>query len=193
MITDSCPPCRRGLIGDRALTATALGMALLALTGCATSSGAASATRSRPPGASSAPARSPTASPSATTLRSIPVAPGAGRLAQTRSMPKAHGPAFHAMVTDLWLAVRKDKPSLARPAFFPLAAYKQVKAIYNAAADWRSRLLLGFSLDVKAAQPLLGRHAGGPGVGRGVVPAGAGPVPPGGRLHKAGDLHAPRP
>jgi len=87
MITDSCLPCRRGLIGDRALTATALGMALLALTGCATSSRAAPATRSRPPGASSAPARSPTASPSATTLRSIPVAPGAGRLAQTRSTP----------------------------------------------------------------------------------------------------------
>jgi len=62
-------------------------MALLALTGCATSSKAAPATRSRPPGASSAPARSPTASPSATTLRSIPVAPGAGRLAQTRSTP----------------------------------------------------------------------------------------------------------
>src|SRR5258706_776128 len=138
MITDSCLPCRRGLIGDRALTATALGMALLALTGCATSSRPAPATGSRPPGASSAPARSPTASPSATTLRSIPVAPGAGRLAQSRSMPKAHGPAFHAMVTDLWLAVRKDKPSLARPAFFPLAAYRQVKAIYNAAADWRS-------------------------------------------------------
>ncbi len=35
MITDSCLPRRRGPIGDRALTATALGMALLALTGCA--------------------------------------------------------------------------------------------------------------------------------------------------------------
>ncbi|HEX9554506.1 MAG TPA: hypothetical protein VF983_14975, partial [Streptosporangiaceae bacterium] len=150
MITDSCLPRRRGPIGDRALTATALGMALLALTGCAASSGAARATQSRLPGASSAPA------PSATTVRSIPVAPGAGRLAQTRSTPKAHGPAFHAMVTDLWLAVRKNKPSLARPAFFPLAAYKQVKAIYNAAADWRSRLWLDFSLDVKAAHRLLG-------------------------------------
>jgi hypothetical protein len=44
------------------------------------------------------------------------------------------------MATDLWLAVSRGSPSLARPAFFPEAAYKQVKAIYNPAGDWRSRL-----------------------------------------------------
>jgi hypothetical protein len=72
--------------------------------------------------------------------------------------PPAHGRAFHAMVTDLWLAVRRGKPSLAKAAFFPEAAYKQVKAIYDAAGDWRNRLWLDFALDVKAAHRLLGRH-----------------------------------
>jgi len=66
------------------------------------------------------------------------------------------------MVTDLWMAVSTGRPSLARPAFFPEAAYKQVKAIYNPAADWRSRLWLEFKLDVRAAHRLLGRGAGAP-------------------------------
>jgi hypothetical protein len=74
--------------------------------------------------------------------------------------PHAHGRAFHAMVTDLWLAVRSDKPSLAKAAFFPEAAYKQVKAIHDAAADWRNRLWLDFALDVRAAHRLLGRYPG---------------------------------
>ena len=108
-------------------------------------------------------------------------------------MPKAHGPAFHAMVTDLWLAVRKDKPSLARPAFFPLAAYKQVKAIYNAAADWRSRLWLDFSLDVKAAHRLLGRHAGSAKLVRVIVPAGAAWISPGVCFNKVGYWHVAGP
>jgi hypothetical protein len=193
VITDSYPPSRRGLIGDRALTTTALGIVLLALAGCATSSGAAPAARSRTTAASSAPARSLAASPSATTLRSIPVAPGAGRLAQTRSRPKAHGTAFHAMVTDLWLAVRTGKPSLARPAFFPLAAYKQVKAIYNQAADWRSRLWLDFGLDVKAAHRLLGRHAGAARLVRVIVPAGAAWISPGVCYNKVGYWHVAGP
>jgi hypothetical protein len=97
------------------------------------------------------------------------------------------------MVTDLWLAVRKDKPSLARPAFFPLAAYKQVKAIYNSAADWRSRLWLDFSLDVKAAHRLLGRHAGEAKLVRVIVPAGAAWITPGVCYNKVGYWHVAGP
>ena len=74
--------------------------------------------------------------------------------------PKTHGRAFHAMVTDLWLAVRRGKPSLGRMAFFPLGAYKQVKAIADPAADWQSRLWGDFVLDVHAAHRLLGPDAG---------------------------------
>jgi hypothetical protein len=63
------------------------------------------------------------------------------------------------MVADLWLAVTTGNTSLGRPAFFPVAAYKQVKAIADPAADWRSRLWLEFALDVGAAHRLLGRDA----------------------------------
>ena len=73
--------------------------------------------------------------------------------------PKISGRAFHAMMIDLWLAVRTGKPSLGRMAFFPVDAYKQVKAIVDPAADWQSRLWDDFVLDVKAAHRLLGPHA----------------------------------
>jgi hypothetical protein len=71
--------------------------------------------------------------------------------------PRASGPAWRALVTDLWLAVRTGQAALARPAFFPLPAYEQVKAIVDPAADWRSRLWGDFVLDVRAAHALLGR------------------------------------
>jgi hypothetical protein len=73
--------------------------------------------------------------------------------------PKASDRAFKAMVTDLWLAVRTGKANLGRQAFFPVGAYKQVKAIADPAADWRSRLWDDFVLDVRAAHRLLGRKA----------------------------------
>jgi hypothetical protein len=59
------------------------------------------------------------------------------------------------VITDLWLAVKSGKAADARPAFFPIDAYKQVKAIYDPASDWRGRLWLDFTLDVKAAHDLL--------------------------------------
>ncbi len=100
------------------------------------------------------------------------------------------------MVTDLWLAVRTGRPSLARQAFFPLAAYKQVKAIYNAAGDWRTRLWLDFALDVRAAHRLLGPRPGGAKLVRVIVPsAGAAWIDPGVCYNKAGYWHvagAPR-
>jgi len=73
--------------------------------------------------------------------------------------PRTRGRAFHAMVTDLWLAVRTGKPALGRMAFFPVDAYKQVKAIVDPAADWRARLWGDYVLDVKAAHALLGPDA----------------------------------
>jgi hypothetical protein len=78
---------------------------------------------------------------------------------QTMVHPQTHGRAFHAMVTDLWLAVKTGKPRLGRMAFFPVDAYKQVKAIVDPAADWQSRLWGDFVLDIKAAHALLGPGA----------------------------------
>jgi hypothetical protein len=73
--------------------------------------------------------------------------------------PSAGGRAFHAMATDLWLAVRTGKPFYGKQAFFPVGAYTQVKAIVAPALDWRNRLWGDFVLDVGAAHALLGRDA----------------------------------
>jgi hypothetical protein len=60
---------------------------------------------------------------------------------------------------DLWLAVTTGKPRLALPAFFPEAAYEQVKAIADPESDWQYRLWYDFTLDVAAAHALLGHGA----------------------------------
>jgi hypothetical protein len=114
-------------------------------------------------------------------------------MAQTRTLPRASGRAFHAMVTDLWLAITRDKPSLARQSFFPLAAYKQVKAIYNAAGDWHTRLWLDFTLDVKAAHRLLAPHARAARLLRVIVPSGAAWINPGVCYNKVGYWHVAGP
>jgi hypothetical protein len=62
-------------------------------------------------------------------------------------------------MTDLWTAVVTGRPGPAIRAFFPLSAYQQVKAIFDPAADWHSRLTADFRLDVAAAHRFLGRRA----------------------------------
>lgn len=175
--------------------AAAAGAALM--TACGTTAGAAgqhaptASTR-----ISTAPVTAPAspATPSARPLGPLPVAPGQGSLAQTRARPTAHSRAFRAMVSDLWLAVSTGRPSLARPAFFPLAAYRQVKAISDAAGDWRTRLWLDFRLDVRAAHRLLGRHPGAAKLIRVVVPsAGAAWIDPGVCYNKVGYWHVAGP
>jgi hypothetical protein len=143
-----------------AVIATAL------LTGCGGSSSIqANATQTKPPSPSSAPAARVTSPPPSRPSSppgppaALPVAPGAGALPQTRALPSTNSAAFRAAMQDLWLAVTTGKPNLALPAFFPLAAYLQVKAIYNPATDWHGRLWYDFTLDVGAAHRIVGRDA----------------------------------
>jgi hypothetical protein len=96
----------------------------------------------------------PSASPSV-----ISVPPPPGNLHQTRTFPSARSRVFRAEMTDLWTAVLTGTPRLGAQAFFPLPAYRQVKAIYNPAADWQGRLYADFRLDVFAAYRLVGRSA----------------------------------
>jgi hypothetical protein len=63
-------------------------------------------------------------------------------------------------VHALWGGVREDSLRTARYAFFPLAAYEQVKAIGNPREDYVNRLLGEYQLDLHAAHELLGSHAG---------------------------------
>jgi hypothetical protein len=81
--------------------------------------------------------------------------PKPGSLPQTNQLPSAATAQFHAEMAALWRGVRQDSLRAALPAFFPRGAYLQVKAIANAGADYVSRLLGDYRLDLGAAHALL--------------------------------------
>ena len=140
--------------------------------------------KSAPPTASVTPRATASAPPSAR-----PVAPGAGALPQTRAFPSTRTAAFDNAMADLWLAVTTGNPRFARPGFFPLAAYKQVKAIPYPVPDWQNRLWSDFVLDVRAAHRLVGPGAR---LDRVVVPEKyAAWVYPGACANKIGYWHVP--
>jgi hypothetical protein len=74
-------------------------------------------------------------------------------------MPRTDNAAFRNLVADLWLSVTTGTAGYARPAFFPVAAYKQVKAIAYPEGDWTSRLWYDYTLDVRKAHQLVGGGA----------------------------------
>jgi len=156
-LSRAAAPTRAAALARLLLGAAVLCTAAL-LTACGPSAADGHPTAAaRPTAAPASPPPSPSPSPS--TAAALPVAPGAGMAHQTMARPRASGPQFRAMITDLWLAVRTGKPKYGLDAFFPVDAYKQVKAIDDPAADWRGRLWLDFTLDVKAAHRLLGPGA----------------------------------
>jgi hypothetical protein len=117
----------------------------------------ATGTGRQPTGSPSSPRATATSTPVSrpTGPVALPVAPGAGALPQNRVFPSTDSAAFRNAMTDLWLAVTAGNPRLALPAFFPVAAYRQVKAIPYPAADWQDRLWYDFTLDVSAAHDLV--------------------------------------
>jgi hypothetical protein len=126
-------------------------------------------TRAAGPTPSSSVSVEPTPSAAAWPLI-LPVPAARAGLHQTGKRPRANGAVFHAEMTDLWAAVVTGKPELGLPAFFPLVAYEQVKAIADPSADWQNRLVGEFNLDVAAAHELLGRHARHASLVRVIVP-----------------------
>jgi hypothetical protein len=116
-------------------------------------------------------------------------ASGPGGLRQTRALPAATS-AFRARMEVLWAGIVRDSPREAIAAFFPRAAYLQVKAIRAAGSDYDGRLLASFRLDVRAAHKLV---SGG---GRATflyvsVPREWAWIPPGSCYNKVGYWHAP--
>jgi hypothetical protein len=130
-----------------------------------------------------APSATPSATPSPTASSSASPGPGQptviavpkppGRRPQTRTRPSAGTRVFRAEMIDLWAAVVTGHTRLAAQAFFPLAAYTQVKAIANPAGDWQSRLFGEFRLDVAAAHRFLGPGARHAALVRVIVPSAA--------------------
>jgi hypothetical protein len=140
------------------------------------------------PAESPSPAPSVSRSPWPLVLPVPAVPPG---LHQTGTRPPARSPAFHAEMIDLWAAVVAGRPGLALPSFFPVAAYEQVKAIADPAADWRNRLVADFRLDIYAAHQLLGRQARHARLVRVLVPESEAVwVPPGACYNSVGYWHA---
>lgn len=149
------------------LTGSAVLVALTAvLAGCSQSGPAGQAAAASSPAAEA----SATGTPAATVTPAAAASPTAWPLVlpvpaarpgqhQTRVRPPAGGPVFHAEMVDLWAAIASGRPDLALPAFFPLVAYEQVKAIADPAADWHSRLVAEFRADVLATHSLLGHTA----------------------------------
>ncbi|MFN8026101.1 MAG: hypothetical protein U0W40_07040 [Acidimicrobiia bacterium] len=82
-----------------------------------------------------------------------------GTLPQTDEKPTASGAQFDAGVQGLWQAIVKDDPSLARPFFFPLSAYQQVKDISDPAGDYQSRLIANYEQDIHSLHAQLGDAA----------------------------------
>jgi len=74
-------------------------------------------------------------------------------------MPSADTAGFHAEARALWRAIHGDSPPLARPAFFPEAAYVRLKAIGDPRDDYTNRLLEDYALDIRTAHQLLGAEA----------------------------------
>jgi hypothetical protein len=74
------------------------------------------------------------------------VSPGA--LPQTMARPWGADPAFLARMGLLWQAIVSGDASVGLPAFFPEAAYLQVKAIANPDADWHRRLVRLYDEDI---------------------------------------------
>jgi hypothetical protein len=79
-----------------------------------------------------------------------------GALPQTDELPAADTPQFSAEMDALWQGVVSDSVQAAMPSFFPERAYVQVKAIADPEADFQSRLVGEFGLDLGAAHALLG-------------------------------------
>jgi len=82
-----------------------------------------------------------------------------GTLPQTHDKPSKTSAGFVERMGALFRAVVKDDPSFALSAFFPIAAYEQVKAIANPASDWKHRLVSAYERDIHALHTSLGESA----------------------------------
>jgi hypothetical protein len=103
-------------------------------------------------------AEKPDASP-AETAAVPPLVDSSGKpLAQTEELPSFDSPSFRRRIGLLFDAIVKDDPTIAAPAFFPLVAYEQVKAISQPARDHKFRLMAAFARDIHEYHRLLGRN-----------------------------------
>ncbi len=85
--------------------------------------------------------------------------PKVANLPQTMQLPSSSTAAFRCEMSALWNGIRSGRLAPAMPAFFPEAAYVQIKAITDPQADWQTRLVDEYAVDLQAAHALLGSGA----------------------------------
>ena len=112
----------------------------------------------------------PAALPTSTSTTADP-----GTLPQTAQLPSPTDPAFQQRISDLWSAILSGEPAKALPAFFPLGAYIQVKAISDPEHDYQTRLIADFERDIMSLHAQVGPSAtfgsvSVPGTARWIVP-----------------------
>jgi hypothetical protein len=93
--------------------------------------------------------------PPATTTTTNP----AGSLPQTDDLPTSDSPQFTSEMAALWAGITQNTPTVAQSAFFPEAAYLQLKTLPSDSSDYQERLLYDYTLDIVAANGLLGPDA----------------------------------
>jgi hypothetical protein len=102
---------------------------------------------------------STTVPPTTTTLPATTTTLDPGTLPQTSAFPPANGATFEGEMSALWQGIVTGNATAALPAFFPKAAYGQLKEIENPASDYTNRLVAYYSLDIAAAHAALGPDA----------------------------------
>jgi hypothetical protein len=136
---------------------------------------------SAPPPASSSAAAADSAAPaasiapaaSAASLAPVPpalFAESGEPLPQTDARPSADSPHFRRNLELVVAAIANDDPARALPAFFPVVAYTQVKAIERPERDWKQRLIAAFERDIHEYHRALGPDAKGAVLARVEVP-----------------------
>lgn len=124
------------------------------------------------------------ARPGATTTATAATTTDPGALPQTMARPTTDDPVFESHLQGLWRAVVDGDPAEAMAFFFPLSAYRQVKAIADPTHDWQTRLVADFDADVLADHAALGPGADGAQFTGVAVPTNAVWVPPGSEYNK---------
>jgi len=80
-------------------------------------------------------------------------------LPQTDELPSTESPSFRRRLELLVEAIKNDAPETALPAFFPVLAYAEVKAIAEPERDWQHRLVGAFSRNIHEYHKQLGADA----------------------------------
>jgi hypothetical protein len=114
------------------------------------------------------------------------VGPDGSPLPQTEDKPSVSSAAFRGRVELVARAIATGDPLPAHEAFFPLVAYRQVKAIQDPDRDYERRLLKSFDSDIAEYHRALGKEPGAVFAGVDVAEARAEWMKPGREGNKVG-------